>query len=186
MKNQPISLFFFMAWLFSADTWEKLGTLETMVENGFGVYALDLPGFGKSSGKRLRRNKAAEFLKSFIDMLGLRNFVLIGPSMGGGVALLYSIKYPNDLVGLVLIAPAGLDDPLIHDNLDKIEVPVLIFWGENDRVFPLSKGKELEKQLKNAKLIVCRKARHPCYLDQPKIFHQHLISFLKNIYRSND
>lgn len=74
-------------------------------------------------------------------MLELRNFVLIGPSMSGGRALLYSIKYPNDLVGLVLIAPAGLDDPLIYDNLDKIEVPVLIFWEKTIKYFHYLKEK---------------------------------------------
>lgn len=42
MKNQSISLFFLHGMAFSADTWKKLGTLETMVENGSGVYAPDL------------------------------------------------------------------------------------------------------------------------------------------------
>jgi pimeloyl-ACP methyl ester carboxylesterase len=42
-----------------------------------------------------------------VDTLGLEQFVLVGHSMGGGVALAYAGKYPELVAGLVLVDPIG-------------------------------------------------------------------------------
>ncbi len=177
-EDPPIVLLHGMA--FNADTWDKLGTLDFIKEIGFKFYAIDLPGFGKSTGKRLNRDKASDFLRKFMLNMGIVEPVLVGPSMGGGVALTYAIKY-NALKGLILIAPAGLNDPFIVQNIEKINSPCLIFWGDKDRVFPVTQGYKLREKLKNSKLVICPGARHPCYLDKPKLFHSELKKFLQEI-----
>ncbi len=181
-EGSPNNVVFMHGMAFNADTWDDLGTLDLVAKEGFGVYALDLPGFGKSSGTRLKRKQATEFIRTFLDEMMLEKCVLVGPSMGGGIALSYAVKYGDKLTGLVLIAPAGLDDPEIINNLTKISVPVLIFWGENDKIFPVEMGKNLAKKLRNSEFVICPKARHPCYLDCPELFHEKLIAFVKSVF----
>ncbi|MCD6483730.1 MAG: alpha/beta fold hydrolase [Candidatus Odinarchaeota archaeon] len=111
---------------FTADTWDNLGTLDVLCDASFGVFALDMPGFGKLSRRRLNRHAAADVLKQILDKLQINKAVLIGPSMGGGIVLSFSIKYTSYVTGLVLIAPARLNDDVILDNL-KLNMPVLLF-----------------------------------------------------------
>ena len=44
-----------------------------------------------------------EWLKGYIDEKGYTDVVLAGTSLGGGVAQLYALTYPDDLAGLILI-----------------------------------------------------------------------------------
>ena len=72
--------------------------------------ALDLLGFGQSSQPALRYDIGAEveFVRGFVQTLGLSAPVLVGHSFGGWVAAAYAVRYP--LRGLVLLAPAGIRD----------------------------------------------------------------------------
>ena len=101
--------------------------------------------------------------------------------MGGGIALAFSIKYVDYVAGLVLVAPAGLNDNIILDNLKELKILVLLFWGERDRVFPLKMSSALTNQLPHVNLVICPKARHPCYLDTPELFHKQLLDFLNSL-----
>ncbi|MEZ4731634.1 MAG: alpha/beta hydrolase [Caldilineaceae bacterium] len=71
---------------------------------GCEVYALDLPGHGRSPGAG-RDTIAAyvQVLSAFVDTLALPPFVLAGHSMGGAIALAFALDYTDLLAGLVLI-----------------------------------------------------------------------------------
>ncbi|SDZ30239.1 Pimeloyl-ACP methyl ester carboxylesterase [Evansella caseinilytica] len=56
--------------------------------------------------------------------------------------------------------------------LPKINVPVLLIWGENDTDTPVSDGELMEKLLPDAGLVVLKNAGHFAYLDQ---MHQFLV-----------
>lgn len=72
------------------------------------VYAIDLPGHGKSSGKgRSSIEDYAAWLITFVDVLQLGAVVLIGHSMGGAVAQSCALKYPDRVTSLVLIAASA-------------------------------------------------------------------------------
>jgi pimeloyl-ACP methyl ester carboxylesterase len=45
-------------------------------------------------------------------------------------------------------------DSDVADNLDKLAMPVLILWGEQDRLIPVAVGHEWARRVKGAKLIV--------------------------------
>jgi len=70
------------------------------------VCAPDLPGFGYSD-KPLDADYSvdsyAEFIIRFMDKLQIREAVLVGHSLGGGIAMLTSLKYPSRVKGLILI-----------------------------------------------------------------------------------
>lgn len=69
------------------------------------VYALDLPGHGKTGGEALPEVGAyAEALKEWAEGLALPPFALVGHSMGGAIALEFSLRYMDRLAGLVLIS----------------------------------------------------------------------------------
>lgn len=74
------------------------------------VWALDLPGFGTTTGiAPLGRPEAmADLVARWARELGLPPAVAVGVSMGGDVVLNLALRSPQLLRGLVLVAPGGL------------------------------------------------------------------------------
>lgn len=77
------------------------------------VVALDLPGHGASPPLH-RHLPPSQLLEAYRDVvadlaekLGLGRFVLAGHSMGGGVAQLFALTFPERVAGLVLMATAA-------------------------------------------------------------------------------
>ena len=70
------------------------------------VCAPDLPGFGYSD-KPLDADYTvdgyADFVIQFMDSLHIKKAVLVGHSLGGGIALLTSLKYPSRVQSLILL-----------------------------------------------------------------------------------
>ena len=79
------------------------------------VLAPDLPGFGEST--RLPRTdysyaEQVEYLKEFLDQVGVQRVHLGGSSMGGTIAVLFAIRYPDRVASVAMIgAPHGLRTP---------------------------------------------------------------------------
>ncbi len=68
------------------------------------IYALDLPGHGKSEGAgRQSVDEYAEDVIAFMKELKIRAAVIVGHSMGGAVALTLALKYPKQVLGLGLL-----------------------------------------------------------------------------------
>ncbi|NHM26381.1 alpha/beta hydrolase [Desulfofundulus sp. TPOSR] len=66
--------------------------------------ALDLPGHGQSGGKPLASiTEYAELVAGFVDALHSRKFVLAGHSMGGAIALEFTLCHAEKLQGLILV-----------------------------------------------------------------------------------
>lgn len=158
---------------FDCRTWLELGTLELLARNGCRAMAIDLPGYGKSASIEA---ETAGFLHRILPYLDLKKPVVVFPSMSGSFAFPLAIDHPEELAGLVPVAPVGIDD--FASKLQAVKLPALIFWGERDAVVPLAKGRKLESLLAGSKLIVLPDAEHPCYLDQPERFHALLLEFL--------
>ena len=62
--------------------------------------AINLPGHpdGDTFGSI---EEYVDWLKGYIDEKGYKDLVLVGHSLGGGIVLLYALKYPGDLKGIV-------------------------------------------------------------------------------------
>lgn len=72
---------------------------------GYYVYALDMPGHGKSNemgGQQTIAGYARRIL-DWMDALGLHRAVFIGHSMGGAVALALAIQHAERVLGLGLV-----------------------------------------------------------------------------------
>jgi len=67
------------------------------------VYAIDLPGFGKSKAKRTNWTveEYANDVTAFIDKMNLRNVVIVGHSMAGEIMLQTALTNNPKIVGVV-------------------------------------------------------------------------------------
>ncbi|HSW12618.1 MAG TPA: lysophospholipase [Solimonas sp.] len=86
---------------------------EQLAGRGAAVYALDHRGHGRSGGRRAlidRFDHACSDLDQLVEKArsaqGRRPLFLLGHSLGGALALRYSLKHQNKLAGLALSAPA--------------------------------------------------------------------------------
>lgn len=73
--------------------------------HGYCVYAIDLPGHGKSEtiDGQQTIGDYARYLIQWLESIQLRRAVFVGHSMGGAIALTLAIHHPEYVVGLVLI-----------------------------------------------------------------------------------
>ena len=68
------------------------------------IYAVDLPGHGRSKGHGYSNIKEyACFINSFILHLGLQNVTIAGHSLGGAIAQTLALNSPEWLSGIILI-----------------------------------------------------------------------------------
>ncbi len=70
------------------------------------IYAPDLPGYGGSQALdgQYYIPELSDFIDKFARALGLEKFNLVGHSLGGGVALNYALKFPQNIKKLVLVS----------------------------------------------------------------------------------
>lgn len=95
----------------SADWHAIAPQLRELRRLGWTVHAVDLPGFGLPPGLRIEDAtfaKLAEHVGRTVDALGIDRALLVGHSLGGGVALRLALARPELAHGLVLVAPAGI------------------------------------------------------------------------------
>lgn len=83
----------------------------------------------------------------------------------------------------------GMVDEPVYDKLDQINVPVLVFFGENDNLIPnryLNPGKTSKiaedgaSKIKNSKLIMVPKCGHFMMFEKPEVFNSGVSEFLKD------
>lgn len=75
--------------------------------HGYNVFALDLPGHGKSGGKiPASIDEMADWVIAFLDALEIDKAILIGHSMGSLTALSAAGRYPDRVLKLALIGVA--------------------------------------------------------------------------------
>lgn len=161
---------------FSSATWKELGTIDALAAAGHRVFAVDLPGFGKSPANR---GDLSTFAVDLLAHLKIDRVVLVSPSMSGRVSFPLVLNHPDRLAGYVPIAP--VESVQYAKRLKNSPVPALVIWGEHDKVFPPAQATSLAASFKKAEVLILPGARHPAYLDQPKMFHDALLKFIAQL-----
>ena len=90
------------------DTWNRV---VAQWDNKYNVIVIDLPGHGESVlNKTLgyTTTDQAQMLDTFLKSKKLKNFSLVGHSMGGAIALRYLEHHENNVKTLILIDAMGM------------------------------------------------------------------------------
>ena len=164
---------------FSSKDWQEIGTLDLLAKRGYRAVALDLPGFGNSN--QVVANPE-EFLHEVLPLLDLKKPVVVFPSMSGGFAFPLVAAHPDEVAGLVPVAPVDIEKwaPKLG-KLKEQELPILLLWGANDSVIPIKQSEILMAALPQTEKVVLSGADHACWRDKPAEFHQALVTFLHSL-----
>jgi pimeloyl-ACP methyl ester carboxylesterase len=218
---------------------------------GFHLVIPDIPGFGESSQvptDSYSFESQIGRIDRFVEVLKLDRFHMAGNSMGGALTATYGAKYPEKVLTLALLDPAGApsenksevarqleqgNNPLLVANaadfdklmallfvktppipapfkrilaadmiahaefnkkiwndwqpekyslapvLPLIQAPVLIIWGDQDKVTDIGGVAFLEKNLKKYKVVILKDTGHLPMFEKPKETAKAYMSFLK-------
>jgi pimeloyl-ACP methyl ester carboxylesterase len=105
--------------------------------HGFRVYALDLPGHGKSAGRG--QQSITAYAGSVIDWLAaldMHRAVFIGHSMGGAIVQTIALDYPEHVLGLGLVGSAAklpVNPQLLDDSANPttfhLAIESIVSWS---------------------------------------------------------
>lgn len=96
---------------FCAATWRD--AITALSQAGYRVIAIDQIGFCKSSkplNYQFSFHQLAANTRALLNELGIGHFYLLGHSMGGMLATRYALLYPEQVKGLLMVNPIGLED----------------------------------------------------------------------------
>ncbi len=102
------------------------------IPSEYDVVALDLPGHGASERLPDARYRTEDFTEGVEDALGQivpGEFHLLGSSVGGMIAMRYTLRHPDQVKTLALISPAAFHPPVqseVERRLAEGENPLLI------------------------------------------------------------
>ncbi len=125
----------------SCQDWARL---YTPVSSRYQAIAFDRPGHGHSDRPNHRDitvDIQAQMLHTALRELQIERPILVGHSWGGALALAYALEFPDDLSGLVLLAPAVYESddgvsflsklpgfPIIGDVVNFLFTPLIGPW----------------------------------------------------------
>lgn len=108
---------------FNAAYWKQ--TADTLLQQGFRVIMPDQLGFGKSDKPRALQYSfqlLASNTKQLLDTLGIQQTYVLGHSMGGMVAVRFTLMYPEKVTKLILENPIGLEDYKLKVPYQSVDV----------------------------------------------------------------
>ena len=77
------------------------------------------------------------------------------------------------------VSPLGVRPAInLTTRLKELHVPTIVFWGREDRVFPLSHGKRAARLIPEGKLRVFEQCGHWPHLEVSQTFNRALLDFL--------
>src|SRR2546426_8060649 len=109
IRRPPRSTLFPYTTLFRSQT-------RALRDLGFTTHVIELPGFGLAPALRkqtARFTQLAEMVLAVANQIGVERAVILGHSLGGGIALHIAVQRPAFVAGLILLAPVALGRSLV-------------------------------------------------------------------------
>jgi len=136
---------------------------------GFSVFALDLPGHGKSTGRG--HQSIANYsgsVMAWLDAIGIQRAVFVGHSMGSAIAQSLAVDHPGRVTGIGLIGSAtrlGVNPVLIQESANETTyfnaVEKIVSWSfsmhmpENLKSLVVKRMAETRPSVLNGDLLAC-------------------------------
>lgn len=102
-----------------------------LAEAGYRVIVPDLPGYGlsdKPEDQHYINDFFVETLHELLDQLNITQPVtLLGNSLGGAIALGYTLAHPERVKGLILMAPGGVEEREAYFEMEGIKRMMALF-----------------------------------------------------------
>mgnify|MGYP001015669440 CR=1 FL=1 len=123
---------------------------DPIAKEGFRVIAPDMPGFGRSVGRRHNCRSEANFdeggpmqiMEDLIKHYNIKNFWTFGFSWGGGISISLALIYPTRCQKLTLYMPSYTEQ---KSELKSIKQDTFIMWVPVDQIHPVSLGRYFKK-----------------------------------------
>ena len=108
IAGQGPAILILHGWGGSSDSWIEVQ--RALSEKGYRVIAPDFSGFGKSitPPDPWGIKEYAEIILKFAEKLRLNEFILLGHSFGGRIAIRLAAEHPEKIEKLILCDPAGI------------------------------------------------------------------------------
>ena len=97
---------------------ENFGEMVDFISEEYKVYGLDLKLF-EGSILKVSVKSLSDYLYDFMNHLGLSSAILLGNSMGGHIALIFSKEHPEMVDGMVLTGSSGLYESAMGDSFPR-------------------------------------------------------------------
>ncbi|MEE3035418.1 MAG: alpha/beta hydrolase [Bacteroidota bacterium] len=94
------------------------GVLEYFPKKGYRVIVPELPLYSLPLSKTTVKS-LANFLHEFVLSKNLKDVILLGNSLGGHIALLFSNYYPEKVKGIIITGSSGLYENAMGDGYPK-------------------------------------------------------------------
>ncbi len=96
--------------------------MHALAEEGYHVVSYDRRGFGETETPDVPFNHLVD-LEAVLDRLSIHAAILVGSSMGGGLAIDFALEHPERTIGLVLVGTAitGGEDSEIPEEAADLE-----------------------------------------------------------------
>ena len=75
------------------------------------------------------------------------NLILVGSSLGGLMAAIYTCQHPAQMQQLILLAPALANEAFAPFHHCRVEVPTRVYHGTEDDVVPLEPVRAVAQQV---------------------------------------
>jgi len=177
------------------DQWPE--TLKKFTELGIGVLLVEYPGYGRSKGSPSQKSITEAFVAAY-DVLIAREdvdpsgIILVGRSIGGGVACALAAKRPSAMLILMstfistktMASKYFVPGFLALDTFDNISTvrsypgTVLVVHGKNDELIPYRHGVALFNAAKRGKMLTYNCGHNDCPPDWD-IFRKEIKSILQ-------
>jgi pimeloyl-ACP methyl ester carboxylesterase len=180
--TRPLLLFHGAGADVSWRTWEPQIAAFSTVRR---VYALDWPGWGDSSGRRLEGPERlapepmVRVALAAMDALDIGAADVGGVSWGGRIALEMALIAPDRTGRLLLVDAACMPEDLAAGRYAAVTQPVWLAWAEDDPVVPLSIGQRLAASLSQCEMALFPGRTHWPHHLWAEEFNERAVAFLK-------
>lgn len=143
---------------YPSDHKEWMYLFEPLLDSGMRVIAIDMPGFGSSSGKRqssrterhIDKDGTVDTLNLVLKHFEIKKCYMVGYDWGAGIALAYALQYPKKVSHIAALHPSWTDSLA---KLNQCKAQVCFLWVPADQLHPFSLGKKMVRATPKGKLV---------------------------------